>query len=205
MFKLDTGSGGGEGPWIQWSARGTQDGEIPPKSFYMRTGDGKSLFAGFDRGVVFDIYNLKTGWQKSDGVIGQRPEWKWNADPSSMMAQPGEDYKMGFSVLCAISKTETATWEQAGAAVWNALVGLAADLEAAPGGKYPVIKITGSKLMQFKRGSTVQPILVVDKWIDRPDAFRAGIATAAFAQATTQHQPAQPVAQTAPAMADDTF
>ena len=40
------GSGGSEGPWLQWSARGTLDGEIPAKSFLIRDADGKTKFDG---------------------------------------------------------------------------------------------------------------------------------------------------------------
>ena len=48
---FDTGgSGGSEGPWLSWSARGTQDGEIPAKSFFIRDTDGKKKFTGFDTG-----------------------------------------------------------------------------------------------------------------------------------------------------------
>jgi len=202
MFDLDTGSQGSEGPWIAWSARGTQDGAIPPKTFMLRDEDGKSAFAGFDRGVVFDIHNMKTGWQRSDGVVGQAPDWKWNASVSEMMPQPGDDYKKGFSIPCAISKTDTATWEQAGAAVWGALVRLAPELSKGPEGKLPVIKMTGTELKQFKRGSTVEPVLEIDKWVDRPDALKAGVA----AGIADEHAPQQKAAsEPQPAMEDDAF
>lgn len=207
MFDLDTGNTGSEGPWIAWSARGTQDGAVPAKSFFIRDQDGKQPFSGFDRGVVFDIYAMKTGWQKSEGMAGVAPEWKWNPNVSSMMPQPGEDYKKGFSIPCAISKTDRATWEQAGAAAWNALVRLAPALQQGPEGKLPVVKLTGTELKQFKRGSTVEPILEIEKWVDRPDALKDG-AAAGIATEPTQQQ-AQPAQQAAPAqqpsMADDQF
>lgn len=202
MFDLDTGSQGSEGPWLAWSARGTQDGAIPPKTFMLRDENGKSPFAGFDRGVVFDIHNMKTGWQRSDGVVGQAPDWKWNASVSEMMPQPGDDYKKGFSIPCAISKTDTATWEQAGAAVWGALVRLAPELSKGPEGKLPVIKMTGTELKQFKRGSTVEPVLEIDKWVDRPDALKAGVA-AGIADDPAPQQKAAPEPQHA--MEDDAF
>ena len=37
---FDTG-GGSEGPWLQWTARGTLDGEIPAKSFLIRDTKGE--------------------------------------------------------------------------------------------------------------------------------------------------------------------
>lgn len=172
---FDAGQQGSEGPWIAWTPRGTQDGEIPAKSFYLRDADGKTKLDAFDKGVVLDIHNMKTGWQKSEGVVGQAPDWKWNPDIGHMQPQPGDDYKKGFSITCAIGKDATATWEQAGAATWNAFVALVPALQTGPDGKLPVVKLTGTKLQQFKRGSTVEPILEVVKWIDRPDCLKEGV------------------------------
>jgi hypothetical protein len=174
---FDAGNQGSDGPWIAWSARGTMDGEIPAKSFYLRDADGKKLFEGFSKGgVVLDIHNMKTGWQRSEGIAGQAPDWKWNPSVSQMQPQPGDDYKKGFSIPCAISKTDTATWEQAGAAAWSAFVALVPALQQGPDGKLPVVKITGTKVVQFKRGSTVEPVLEFVKWVDRPDALKEGVA-----------------------------
>lgn len=175
MFDIDTGSQGSQGPWIAWSARGTLDGTIEAKSFYLRDENGKTPCAAFDSGVVMDIYAMKTGWQKSEGVVGQAPDWKWNPTVSQMMQQPGEDYKKGFSIPCAIGGGKTATWEQAGAAAWNAFTNLVPGLQQAPEGKLPVVKLTGTKVQQFKRGSTVEPILEIVKWVDRPDCLKEGV------------------------------
>jgi len=175
-FEIDTGSTGSEGPWIAWSARGTQDGTVPPKTFYLREEGGtKTPLDAFDKGVVFDIDAMKTGWQKSEGIAGVAPEWQWGSSPAHLPPQPGEDYKKGFSIPVAVSKTATATWEQAGAAAWNALVGLAPALRERPStGVLPMVRITGTKAVQFKRGSTVEPILEVVKWVPRPDCLTAG-------------------------------
>jgi len=199
-FDIDTGSQGSQGPWIAWSARGTLDGVIEPKSFYLRDEGGKKPLDAFNKGVVMDIYGMKTGWQKSEGIAGQAPDWKWNATVSQMMPQPGEDFKKGFSIPCAISKTEMATWEQAGAAAWNAFTNLVPALQQAPEGKLPVVKLTGTQLEQFKRGSTVTPILEVTKWVDRPDCLKEGVQAGIDTgdQAPAQAQPAQQ-AQAAPA------
>lgn len=193
-FDIDTGNQGSEGPWISWSARGTQDGTIPPKSFYLRDESGKALFEGFNTGVVLDIEKMRTGWQRSDGVIGQAPDWKWNQSVSQMQPQPGDDYKKGLSIPCAIGAGKTATWEQAGAAAWNAFVGLVPALQQQPqSDMLPLVRITGTKLQQFKRGSTVEPILEVVKWVPRPDCLKEGAA----AGVATDPAP-QPAAQLAP-------
>lgn len=207
-FDLDTGNTGGEGPWISWSARGTQDGQIPQQSFYLRDDNGKQVFEGFKTGVVLDIHNMKTGWQRSDGIVGQAPDWKWNASVSNMAPQPGDDYKKGFEIRCAIGGGDTATWQQAGAAVWGALTALAPALQQGPEGKLPLVQITGTKPVQFKRGSTVEPVLSVTKWVDRPDCLKEG-AAAGIADNPAPQQQTQPVQEAAPAqqpaMADDQF
>lgn len=201
---FDTGSSGSEGPWIAWSARGTLDGVIDPKSFYLRDQNGKVPFAGFQTGVVLDIASMKTGWQRSEGIAGQAPDWKWNTSVTHMQPQPGEDYKKGFSVRCAIGGGKTATWEQAGAAAWNAFVGIVPALQQAPqGDMLPLVRITGTKLQQFKRGSTVEPVLEVVKWVPRPDCLKEGF-QAGFDAGTPEPAP-QPVqaAQPAPAYIPD--
>lgn len=195
-FGFDAGSTGSEGPWLAWSARGTQDGSIPPKSFMLRDENGKTKFDGFDRGVVLDIEKMKTGWQKSDGVVGVAPEWQWNASIARMEPQPGDDYKKGFSIRCAIGQGKTASWEQAGAAVWGAFTALVPALQQQPAGKLPLVRLTGTKLQHFKRGSTVEPIFEVVKWVDRPDCLKESAAAG-----VDTGEPEQPAQQAAPAQA----
>ena len=179
-FEFDTGATSSEGPWLGWSARGSQDGTIPPKSFYLRDGDGKAVFAGFEAGVVFDIRTLRTGWCRSEGVPGVPPEWVWNDTPAKFGPKPGPDFKKGFQIRCAIGGGRVATWEQSGAAAWNALTALIPAIQGGPGGdKLPTVRMTGSKLERFARGSTSTPILEIDKWVDPPacltESVEAGI------------------------------
>ena len=174
---FDAGGGGSQGPWLAWSARGTQDGAVPPKSFYIREEGGKTPFAGVANGIILDIANMKTGWQKSDGVAGVAPEWRWNATIARFEPQPGEDFKRGFSIRCALGGGKTALWEQSGAAVWGAFTALVPALRDQPqGDMLPLVRMTGSKAVQFKRGSTVEPILEVVKWVPRPDCLKEGAA-----------------------------
>jgi len=198
-FDFDTGNSGSEGPWISWSARGTQDGAIPPKSFYLREeGNTKTVLKAFESGVVLDIETMKTGWQRSEGIAGQAPDWRWNDSVSQFKPAPGDDFKKGFSMRCAISATDAATWEQAGAAAWNAFVGIVPALKEQPGpNMLPVVKLTGTKAVQFKRGSTVEPILEVIKWVPRPDCLKEGAA----AGVATEPSPAAQAAQSAAAPA----
>lgn len=175
-FGFDAGNTGSDGPWIAWSARGTQDGTIPAKSFFLRDNDGKTPFPQFEQGIVLDIEKMKTGWQKSEGMAGVAPEWKWNASVAQMQPQPGDDFKKGFSIPCAIGQGKTATWEQAGAAVWNGFTALVPVLQQGPSGKLPLVRLASTKFEQFKRGSTVTPVLEVVQWVDRPDCLKEGAA-----------------------------
>jgi len=176
MFAIDTGSTGVGGPFLQWSARGTQDGAVPARSFYIRDGSDKTPYDA-TKGMVLDIEKMKTGWQHSEGIAGVAPEWRWNPSVSQMMASPGEDWKKGFSIPVAIGGGRTATWEQAGTAAWQALVDLAPQLQQQPGpDQLPMVQITDTKAMQFKRGSTVSPVLSIVKWVPRPDCLKDGAA-----------------------------
>lgn len=206
---FDTGGGGGsEGPWLQWSARGTQDGAIPAKSFFIRDQDGKTFFAGFETGVVLDVENMKTGWCFSDGVAGQAPDWKMNPSLDRFMPDPsteGRDYKKGFKIRCAIGNGKTASWDQAGASVWNAFVALVPALQQQPSpGMLPLVRMTGAKFEQFKRGSTNTPILDVVKWVPRPDCLKEGAAAGVAVEPATAAPAAQP-APAAPIPADAEF
>lgn len=202
---FDTGGSGSQGPWLTWSARGTQDGTIPAKSFFIRDDAGKTKFDGFSSGVVLDVHTMKTGWCRSDGVAGQAPEWKMNPTLSRFIEQPGEDYKKGFKIRCAIGGGKTASWEQSGASVWNAFVALVPALQQAPAGDMlPLVRMTGAKFEQFKRGSTNTPILEVVKWVPRPDCLKEGVA-AGFDEGPGEEESAPPPSappQSAPADAE---
>jgi hypothetical protein len=200
MFNLDTGSDGVGGPFLQWSARGTMDGSVPAKTFYIRDGGDKTPYDA-TKGMVLDIATMKTGWQKSEGIAGVAPEWKWNHSVSQMMQSPGEEWKKGFSIPVAIGGGETATWEQAGTAAWQALTDLAPQLQQQPSpDQLPMVKLTDTKAMQFKRGSTVSPVLTIAKWVPRPDALKDGAAAGiAMDPPAPKAAPAAPVVPAAPA------
>jgi len=202
MFVLDTGNeGGAAGPFIAWSARGTQDGSVPPRSFFIRDGGNKTPM-DMSKGIVLDIEGMKTGWQHSEGIAGVAPEWKWNSSPANMQPSPGEGWKKGISVRCAVGGGNVATWEQAGAAVWQAITNLAPQLTKQPApGQLPLVRMTDAELLQFKKGSTVVPKLEVVKWVDRPDCLKEGAAAGIALEPTPAPAPAAPAVQ--PADLDD--
>jgi hypothetical protein len=63
-----------------------------------------------------------------------------------------------------------------------------------------MVKITDTKAMQFKRGSTVSPVLSIVKWVDRPDCLKDGAAAGiAMDPPAPKAAPAAPVVPAAPA------
>jgi len=179
MFEIDLGNSGDSiNVFLQWSARGTQDGAVRARQFYLREGAAKDEYAEAQTsGFVIDLDSLKTGWQKSEGIAGVAPEWKWNPSVNQMMAKPGDDYKKGFSIKCAIGGGKVAMWEQAGAGAWAALTDLAPMLKDQPAaGQMPLVKIKEVKELKFQKGGTAYPILEIVKWVDKPDCLKEGAA-----------------------------
>lgn len=158
-----------QGPWLNWSAQ--------KEKFTIRDSVGTVDFDGFTgNGVVLDIDNMQTGWCYTSGLPGQAPQWQMNPNLAQFLPKPGEEYKKGFKVRCATGGGATASWDQAGAGAWNAFVALVPALQQQPAGKLPLVKMTGTKAVKFQRGSTVEPVLEVVKWVDRPDCLKEGAA-----------------------------
>jgi hypothetical protein len=200
-MNIDFGGGGSNGPFIQWQAFASRDGEIKGKTWVMRTSDGKEIFAGMARGVVFDIDGLKLGWCRGDGTKGVAPEWRWNPDISRFPASPGDDWKKGFHIPLAISADATAVWEQAQAAAFSGvqeLFGMIAKAQR-QAGTLPVIRQSGVREIKGSRGDTWAPVLEVVKWVPRPASLGGG--APAFAPEPAPAPAPQRAA--APAMADD--
>jgi hypothetical protein len=66
-----------------------------------------------------------------------------------------------------------------------------------------MVKLTDTKAMQFKRGSTVSPVLTIAKWVPRPDALKDGAAAGiAIEPAAAKPAPA-PAAPPPPVMSDE--
>tara|TARA_R110000751_G_scaffold86929_1_gene172696 strand:+ start:3012 stop:3608 length:597 start_codon:yes stop_codon:yes gene_type:complete len=172
-FEINLGSDGsskGEGfkGFFSWSARGTQDGIIPPQKFYLNSDGEKTVCEEISKtGILFDIYNLRTGWQR---FSGSGVEWVWNDDLIHYKPKPeGDDWKQGFEVMTCIGKDQTAVWSQSGTASMRALSHLSKQLSKADGKLLPLVKHTGTEPLKFKSGtSTAIPTLEVVKWLPRP-------------------------------------
>jgi hypothetical protein len=197
---IDFGSSGSQGPFLSWAARASTDGELPPKSFVLRTEEGKQVIDNLKKGVVVDIDALKLGWCRSDGVAGQAPEWRWNASVARFEPSPGDGWKRGFSLPVALNKEDVCVWEQSQAGAFSALqnlFGLIAKAGRQPG-TLPVIRHVGETKIESKRGMTFSPILEIVKWVPRPECLGGGAPS--FGEATAAPAPQkQPEKQTADA------
>ena len=170
MLDIDWGSEGSSGPFLSWSAKGSMDGEVPARSFTLRTREGKEA-VDLKKGAVFDVRSLQTGWQRSEGVAGMPPEWLWNDKPSHFRPKPeGEGWKRGFSLPVALGDRRV-VWEQAAAGAWDAIKRFAVQLGGLPSDKMPVGKLVGVDVIKFSKGSTVVPILELVKYISPPACF----------------------------------
>lgn len=188
MFDIDVGSngnGGSEGPFVQWASRESLDGEIPGRTFSIRDTEGKRVFDAFAKGVVLDIYNMKTGWCYSTGQKGTAPEWKWNAslkkfEPQPASASTEHRWQKGFSIPLAYGKSDKAVWEQAQAGAYQGFTQLVGLLKEAKtdGQKLPVVKLKGTTKIESKRGVTHAPEFEIVKWVDRPDILSTNTAPA---------------------------
>lgn len=182
-----------QGPWISWGAQ--------KEKFTIRDSLGSRDFAAFDSsGVVMDIENMQTGWCYTSGLPGQAPQWKMNASINRFEAKPGDEYKKGFKVRCAVGGGETAAWDQAGAGAWNAFVALVPALAQQPSpGMLPLVRKTGTKSVKFTKGSTTEPVLEVVKWVPRPDCLKEGVSAGIDVADDTSTAPApSPTPQTTP-------
>jgi hypothetical protein len=158
--------------YMSWSARGTQDGEIPPKNFFIKTSTGEKKIVNAikkgGKGVIMDIHNMKMGWQRF-GELGA--EWVYNDDLKNWKPKPGDDYKQGLSIPCAIGEDKLVIFRQSGVGVMEGFRTLSSQLvdnKDINSGKLPVVTMTGTKEMKFKVGNTQVPQLTVIDYVDRP-------------------------------------
>lgn len=179
-YEFDEGSTGGEaiGPFLNWHARETQDGEIPSRAFSIREDDERvDVTAQLKKGVAFDLDTLRTGWCFSDGTPGVAPEWVWNDTPAQFNVSQPEDrgqerWKKGFSVRIALQKDKAVTWSQAGAGAWAGLVTLMRSVREDDGsGETVVAAMTDVEDIKFKKGGTSAPIFTIKKWAPRPECL----------------------------------
>ena len=180
-YEFDEGSTGGEaiGPFLNWHARETLDGEIPSRAFSIREDDERiDVTAQLKKGVAFDLESLRTGWFFSDGTPGVAPLYIFNDTPARFnVPQPDdrgqERWKKGFSIRIALTKEKAVTWSQAGAGSWAGLVTLMRGVKDDGGsGETVIAAMTDVEEIKFKKGGTSAPIFTVKKWAPRPECLK---------------------------------
>lgn len=195
--QMDTGPQGSGGPWLVWSARGTQDRAVSPMRFYVRDKDGNKSELAENVGLILDVSSLKTGYQEdTGGQKGVAPKWVLGSSPSQLPDRPGDNWKTGFQMRAAITDDMAVDWHQSGAAVWQAICDLANNQETGPAGHLPLVRLTGGEELTFGSGSTVKPILTLEQWVPTPTCLKAGM-PAVQPEQPAHAAPAAPVATAA--------
>ena len=212
-YAFDPGFGQA-GPWLNWHARQSNDGEIPAGRWSLRDAEGREMTDQPAKAMVLDFTQLKTGWEHTTGVSGVAPERVWNKDRAHYEPAPvgdADDWKRCISVPVALGKDIRAIWEQSGVGAMSGLTDLirniAIDLETrAP--MLPVVRCDGQRPISTRGGPTSAPVFTVIDWVSRPAVLddpepsyggdpapshgEAGLAAAE--RELDDEQPAQPVA-----------
>ncbi len=148
--------------YVSWTARGTQDGAVPAKSFYATKGSDKvDVTEAFTKGVTVDIWSLKLGFIKSNA--GSAPDKVWAASLTEPIAQPTEDHKRAFSVEIDIDG-DTYLWEQNAFGAYIAIEDLGRDLnKSAPldSDKKPLCMLKGTRAVGSKHVTYVPELEIV--------------------------------------------
>jgi hypothetical protein len=162
--------GSGAGPWLRFHPRNSEDGTIPAGSWSLKTSDGdREVVDVMSRGVPFDLFKLKTGYERSSGGLkGQAPDRVWGDSPSKRPQRPGPEWAPALSVPVGVSRTQVAEWTQSGAGAWQGLCHLIRQVQAgipANPGKVPVMRQVSLLRSDRGRGATLIPQWELVGWV----------------------------------------
>tara|TARA_Y100000114_G_scaffold80858_1_gene74548 strand:- start:2468 stop:3073 length:606 start_codon:yes stop_codon:yes gene_type:complete len=158
---------------LKWSAKGTEDGEIDKNNFYIiDDGEKKTCDLIKKKGIILDIYNMKTGYQ---AFANNSSQWQWNDTLTEWKPKPGgadsNTWKKGFS-MTALAGDEIVLWIQSGYAVMHGFKNLVKtfgkNTDSKKKSPLPLVKLVGAELVKFEVGSTSVPKLEVVDWVERP-------------------------------------
>jgi hypothetical protein len=126
--------------------------------------------------MLLDIPSLRTGWEYINGMTGVAPQRRWNASITQFEPRPGGDWKRLLSVMVAFDQQHKALWSQSGFASWSAICDammlIRADIDAKLP-LLPVLRCTGHRRIDTRRGPTYVPTFVLVKWTPRPTCLAA--------------------------------
>ncbi len=164
FMKIENGNNDIKG-YISWSANGTLDGKIKPRRFYAnKEGEKTDLQDAFKKGVVFDIWDMKIGYMRSNSAGA--PDKIWGPSLVRPLPAPSKEHKRAFHVNVQIDG-DPYVFEQAGFGIFVAIEGLGAqinDLDEPDATKRPVVKMTGVREIGSLH-KTVAPILTIAEWV----------------------------------------
>jgi len=134
--------------------------------WYIRNEAGEDVEVS-DLKAVFDLENIQTGWLNF-GPNG--PDWKADASLAEAAPQPSPEHKRGFKMHVFSPKQLGGTREfMSSSMMANAAVNqLYAAWEAQGKKQCPVVKCTGFTPITGKHGTNYEPVLEIDKLVDRP-------------------------------------
>jgi hypothetical protein len=121
--------------------------------------------------AVFDFADLKTGWFRF--AANQAPEKTFDTSLTEPVPSPGDGFKRGFQLNLFSEKNLGGVREfssTAGVAI-EAMNSLYDAVIAAPehkAGQLPVVKCEKVNPIVGSHGTNYQPVLTVQKWVDRP-------------------------------------
>jgi hypothetical protein len=169
---FDDGGSAAEGPFLAWHPHPSRDGQIPAFVWTLRDRDAqRTITAAPMTAMLLDIPSLRTGWEYSNGMAGVAPQRRWNASIIKFEPRPGDDWKRLHSVMVAFDQQHTALWSQSGFASWSAICDAMTLIRADIHAKLPLLPIlrcTGHRQIDTRRGPTYVPTFLLVKWTHRP-------------------------------------
>ena len=190
---FDTG-GGSEGPWLQMVRAERRDGEIPAKSFLIRDSDGKTKFDGLPETASFSTSKPC----RPDGAIRAAPPERRRLAHEQVgcafRAGPGDEFSAASRCAAPSAAARRHPGIRPGPPRGTRSGSRSGAAATACAGQASSGQDDGTRAQQFKRGSTVEPVLEVIDWVDRPDCLR----TAPLPASIPARSKARPAAKARP-------
>jgi hypothetical protein len=130
--------------------------------------------------AVFDLENIRSGWFHY--AEGQAPDIVWDIG-TEILAPPSTNHKRGFAVMIYNPKelgggTGVREFSSTSSTVIDVMTHLYNAFLVAPEakeGKVPVVTCSKVEPLKSKYGINYQPILTIQRWVDRPAALPGAV------------------------------
>ena len=159
--------------YIEWKAQGSDQLGIPAISFALRQDGVTREFIEIKNGVVWDVENVETGWQRWPS--GGQKEQVANPAVHKPIPAPGsmDEWKKYLKMPIALDPNTVVLWDQASVGSWsgfnNIAPVIAQQIQSNPG-CLPVIQYTGQvDVYETKHANAVKsPQFLILQWVPRP-------------------------------------